>query len=69
MEQPISVTVDKPFLVVHVGDRRWYYREKRWDETRAIADVRRSLAEEAKPQTKKQKQAVIEQSIETGMFS
>lgn len=69
MEQPISVTMDRPFLVVHIGDRRWYYEGKRWSEARAIADVKRSLAEEGKPQTKKQKQAVAEQSTDTGMFN
>lgn len=71
MEQPISVTTDKPFLVVHIGDRRWYYEMKRWDEKRAIAHVKQSLLEEEKPPPKKikQKQIEAEQTANTGMFN
>lgn len=48
------MTIDKPFLVVYVGKRRWYYNPKAWTEQRAIAHVEQSLAAETvKPEKKK----------------
>ena len=50
---PIAM-IDKPFLVVYVGKRRWYYNPKAWTEQRAIAHVEQSLAAETvKPEKKK----------------
>lgn len=73
MEQPIpiSVTIDKPFLVVHMNNKEWYYDMKRWTEQRAIADVKSSNAakvelEATKP--KKKKKSVVS-TKDTGIFT
>lgn len=63
--EPTSVTIDKPFLVVHIDNRRWYYNSKTWTEQRAIAHVKQSLdaepvvSEKKAKKTKKQEPHLI----------
>ena len=66
---PISVTIDKPFLVVHVDDRRWYYNPKAWTEQRAIAHVEQSLAAETVKPEKKVKKSEPHSINDQGIFN
>lgn len=66
---PVSVTMDKPFLVVHIDNRRWYYNPKTWTEQRAVAHVQQSLAAESIKPEKKTKKSGAHSINDQGIFN